>query len=201
MASFLGDLGIEKLISEAIAGVATVEREIQCADHRWYLVRIVPHKTAEETIGGAVITLIDIEVPKRRAELTRAVDEYAAELLRAVQHPLLILNGDVIVIWANEPYYQRFGVSREEIVGAQLASVGSGLWASPLLESALAKTIASGAPFRDLQIDVPVAADSRRVVRVGGSRIRGVANETVLVLLSIEGAETPAALFPFRDGR
>ncbi len=198
--SFLGDTGIEKLISEAIAGFSTVEREIQCADHRWYLVRIVPHKTADQTIGGAVITLIDIEVPKRRAELTRAVDEYAAELLGAVQHPLLILNGDLAVIWANEPYYQRFGVLREEIVGARLASVGNGRWANPLLETALAKTIASGAPFRDLQIDVPVVADRRRFVRVGGSRIRGVANETVLILLSIEGAETPTALFPARDG-
>jgi hypothetical protein len=69
-----------------------------------------------------------------------------------------------------------------------------------LLESALAKTIASGAPFRDLQIDVPVRTESRRFVRVGGSRIRGVANETVLILLSIEGAETPTALFSSPDG-
>jgi two-component system, chemotaxis family, CheB/CheR fusion protein len=186
--SFLGGVGIEKTVSEAIANVTTVEQEVQAVNGRWYILRVAPYKTLDLTIRGATIILIDIEVTKRRSELVHAVDEYAAEFLAAIQHPLMILNGDLSVIWVNSMYYETLGVMREETLGATLASVSGGRWAHSALDKALEDSISAGRPFRRIELDIDVPGQGRTTVKIGGSRIRGVANQTPLVLLSIEGA-------------
>ncbi len=186
--SFLGGVGIEKTVSGAITSVTTEEQEVQAVNGRWYILRVAPYKTLDLTIRGATLMLIDIEVTKRRSELVLAVDEYAAEFLAAIQHPLMILNGDRSVIWVNSLYYESFGVMREETLGAHVASVSGGRWVNAALEKALEATISAGRPFRRVACDVEIPGQGRTTVKIGGSRIRGVANQTPLVLLSIEGA-------------
>lgn len=188
--SFLGGHGIEKTVSQAIKTVSTLEQEIQAVNGRWYLLRVAPYKTLDLTVRGATIILIDIEVRKRRAELVQAVDQYAAEFLAAVQHPLMILNGELSIIWVNSLYYATFGVLREEIVGTRFASVSGGGWANAALEKALSETISAGKPFRRVELELDIPGRGRTPIKVGGSLIRGVAEETPLVLLSVEGEFT-----------
>ncbi len=191
--SFLGGFGIEKLVSDVIANVSKMEQEVQATDGRWYLLRVAPYKTLDLTIRGATIVLIDIEVTKRRSELVLAIDDYADEFLAAVQHPLMILNGDLSVIWVNSLYYSTFGVMREETLGTPLERVSGGRWKSAALDKALHETISGGKPFRQVELDIDVPRQGRTSTMVGGSRIRGIANQTILVLLSIEGEFTKSS--------
>jgi two-component system CheB/CheR fusion protein len=194
--SFLGGFGIEKAISESIDGLATVEREVHATDGKWYALRIVPYRTLDLMIRGAVISVVDIDLPKRRTDLAAAVDEYAAEGLAAIQHPLMILDGNQAVIWVNDIYYKTFQLTPQEIIGTRLGKIGTGSWSDPELEKRISETMRTGAPFRGhfLMLDLDGVGASR--FTVSGSRLRSLANQTRLVLLAVEGESGVEA----RDG-
>ena len=184
--SFLGGFGIEKLISETITELATVERELQATDGRWYGLRIVPYRTLDMAIRGAVISIADIDLAKRRTDLAAAVTEYAAEGLAAIQHPLMILDVNCAVIWVNDPFYAAFQLTPQEIIGIRLDKVGTGGWSDRELERRISDTLQMGAPFRGQLLTVPLEGGGEARVTISGSRLRNVANEARLVLLAVE---------------
>lgn len=185
-----------RLVTHAITTVTTTEREALATDQRWYLLRIVPYRTADLAIRGAVLSVIDIDLAKRRSELTLAVDEYVEEALSAIPHPLMIVDHELTVIWVNDAYYEVFRLLPAEVVRTRIGKVGTGEWASPDLRKRIETSLASGAPFRDQLLTFNFQGVGRKELRISGSRIRNVANDTALVLLSIEGdfrspSETP----------
>ena len=186
--SFLGGFGIEKLIAESIDTLATIERKVHATDGKWYGLRILPYRTLDLMIRGAVISVVDIDLSQRRTDLAAAIDEFAAEGLAAIQHPLMILDGSQAVIWVNELYYQTFQLTPQEIIGTRLAKIGTGAWSDPELEKRIAHTMQTGAPFRGhaLMLELDGVAGVARF-NVSGSRLRSLANQTKLVLLAVEG--------------
>ncbi len=185
--SFLGGFGIEKVISESIDGLATIERELRATDGNWYALRVVPYRKLDLMIRGAVVSIVDIDLPKRRTDLAAAVDEYAAEGLAAIQHPLMIVDDSHAVIWVNDIYYETFQLTPQEIIGTRLGKIGTGAWSDPELERRITETMTSGAPFRghSLTLDREGVGETR--VTVSGSRLRSLADQTKLVLLAVEG--------------
>ena len=70
------------------------EAEVQTRDGRWYLMRVLPYRTVDNVIEGAVLTFVDIGAQKRAeeqyrklsAELEKRVQEHLAELDRRHQY-------------------------------------------------------------------------------------------------------------------
>ncbi|MEO7730154.1 MAG: PAS domain-containing protein, partial [Kofleriaceae bacterium] len=187
--SFLGGFGVEAVIADAIENLATVERDLQATDGRWYSLRIMPYRTLDLMIRGAVISVIDIDLSKRRTDLSAAVVEYAAEGLAAIQHPLMILDGNHAVIWVNDLYFETFQLTAQEIIGTRLENLGKGAWADPALEKRIDDTIQTGKPFRGYTLTLELDGSGETNVSVSGSRLRNLAGETKLVLLAFEGGK------------
>src|SRR5437879_4355880 len=59
---------LEQMISEVINTVSVKERDVQDREGHWYSLRILPYKTLEDTIEGAVLTLVDINDLKNNLE-------------------------------------------------------------------------------------------------------------------------------------
>jgi two-component system CheB/CheR fusion protein len=186
--SFLGGFGVEAVIADAIKNLATVERELHATDGRWYALKILPYRTLDLTIRGAVISVIDIDLRKRWNDLSAAVGDYAAEALAAIQHPLMILDGDHAVIWVNDLYFEAFQLSPQEIIGTRLRKIGMGAWSDSALEKRIEETMQTGAPFRGHAVTVEIDGHKETRVSVSGSRLRGLGGEDALVLLAIEGS-------------
>ena len=184
--SFLGGFGIEKVVSESITGLATIERDTPATDGRWYSVRIVPYRTLDLAIRGAVISIVDIDLTKRSADLSAAVNDYAAEGLAAIRHPLMIVDATRSALWVNEPYYEVFQLTPQEVIGTRLQRIGTGSWGDRELDKRIDDTLRTGGPFRGhvLILKLDGIAETRLIV--SGSRVRTTGNETKLVLLSIE---------------
>ncbi len=53
--------------AQAFESLRLVEREVRSTDNRWYLARILPYRTAEDRIDGAVLNFVDI-TDRRQAE-------------------------------------------------------------------------------------------------------------------------------------
>jgi signal transduction histidine kinase len=71
---------LEQVILEAINTVSVKERDVQDREGHWYSLRIFPYKTLEDTIEGAVLTLVDInDLKNNLQEIKQSHDQLAAE--------------------------------------------------------------------------------------------------------------------------
>jgi two-component system, chemotaxis family, CheB/CheR fusion protein len=189
--TFVGGLSLRELATRVIDVLSTIEREVQCSDGRWYQLRISPYKTAEHSIRGAVFVLSDIDLRKRSVKLGRDIADYANQFLAAVAHPLLIVDGQKRVHWANAAYYSSFNVVQEEVVGQRLSDLDGGRWSTPELAARLDQVLGLGTGFRDLTMTGASEGRSCRI-RVSGSRLPSTGEEQTLSLLSFI-LDVPAA--------
>ncbi len=71
---------LEQMILEVINTASVKEREVQDREGHWYSLRILPYKTLEDTVEGAVLTLVDInDLKNHLEEIKQSHDQLAAE--------------------------------------------------------------------------------------------------------------------------
>lgn len=102
--------------------LSTVEKEVQRADGHWYQLRIIPYRTRDNRIAGAIITFSDIHDQKTvqaKIEEARASAQSAWQTVRSVfdMNPqgLAVLDEDGSIVIANTAFCTATGRSRETI--------------------------------------------------------------------------------------
>ena len=96
--------------------------------------RILPYKTLDNKIDGAVLVLVDIDALKRSEQRIQAALDYAESIIETVREPLLVLNENLQIERANRSFYQVFRVSPAETQGQPLSQIGGGQWNIPALQ-------------------------------------------------------------------
>nr|WP_277183029.1 CheR family methyltransferase [Caballeronia sp. BR00000012568055] len=111
-------------VKQAFETLKLIEREVESSDGHWYLMRLLPYRTADDRIDGAVLTLIDItarhqaeESARRGEERLRLVAQSTNDYAIIVQDP----NG-LIVTW-NAGAERIFGYTEKEVVGRDIAMI------------------------------------------------------------------------------
>ncbi len=186
--SFCG-IDTRSKVGRVIETLVAVEEEILCRNQRWYSLRIIPYKTLDHAIRGAVISLLDIDIRKRSASLLRDVGDYASKFLGAIHHPLLIVDGKLRIVWANDPYYQRYQAVPEETIGNIFPPADSS-WNKTKLRGRLENAISTGETFQDLEVRMESPGRAGQALRIGGSRVP-VAGDSIFILVSIEEGVPP----------
>src|SRR5436309_8710374 len=79
---------LEQMIVKVINTVTVQEREVRDRDGHWYLLRILPYKTLENMIEGAVLTLVDINVLKNNLEEIRQSHDHLVRERRKLEEVL-----------------------------------------------------------------------------------------------------------------
>ena len=182
---FLGTGAVEPKVSTVIHSLSTLEEEIMASNQRWYALKVSPYKTLDHSIRGALVTLVDIHVRKRVLDMTRDAGAYAARFLSAIGHPLLIVDTNLRVVWANEAFLSTFQLSGEETVGSALGSLGEKQLADAGLCERLEGLFNKALPLRNYEIHLPAAGPNGHSVQVGASLIP-TGGEMSLALVSIE---------------
>jgi len=183
---FLGTAAtLEPKVSAVIQNLSVFEQEVLAANRRWYVFRITPYKTLDHAIRGALLTFIDIDVRKRAEEMFRDVGSYADKFLGAINHPLVIVDRKLRVVWANAPFYTTFQVSPDETLGTLLTGLGAKQFADPGLRDRLEGVFSGSAIFRDYEIRVQQPDGEGRMMSFGGSLVPA-SPETPVVLVSVE---------------
>jgi two-component system CheB/CheR fusion protein len=59
--AFLVGHRIEELAARVIEGLTPIEERVQCADQRWYDLRVSPYQTLDHAIKGALVVLVAAE--------------------------------------------------------------------------------------------------------------------------------------------
>nr|WP_329959326.1 CheR family methyltransferase [Paenibacillus athensensis] len=109
----------ENLVKEAkkvLRTLTPLEKEVQSTSGKWYSMRILPYRTADNFISGIVITFVDItELKRANAELVKL--SYAIE-----QSPSIAVISDLEgrVEYVNPHYSKLTGYTLDEVMGRNL---------------------------------------------------------------------------------
>jgi two-component system CheB/CheR fusion protein len=111
-------------VKEAFESLKLIEREVQSQDGKWYLMRLLPYRTADDRIDGAVLTLIDI-TKRHEAEEQARIGEQRLRLVAQSTNDYAIIVQEPsgrIVSW-NAGAQRIFGYDEAEVLGKNIELV------------------------------------------------------------------------------
>ena len=183
--------GLEKLIGRVIDTVTTHETTVRDSEGAWFTLRIRPYKNLENRIDGAVLALFDVASrradPERRQ--TREQLRFLAELVR---DPLLLLDGELRVQFANAAFHRCFGAvspSPEPTAQPHVRELGGGRWLSPRLRELLAEVLARPSRHTNYNDEHDYPGVGRKRLRIDAARVDGSDPDNGLIAVTFREIE------------
>jgi two-component system CheB/CheR fusion protein len=105
-------------VRATFSSLRTVEREITSNDGRWLLARLLPYRTGEDRIDGAVLTFVDITC-RRSAEQSLQLGEERMHLIASSMPDFAIMTLDELGLFTSWSLGAErvFGYTEAEILG------------------------------------------------------------------------------------
>ena len=182
--------GYDSLLKDTQAVLDTLvpkEVEVHTQTGMWYAMRILPYRTLDNVIEGAVLTFSDITESKRlQAALSQAHTHLAEAVVATVREPLLVLDGKLRVVSANRAFYTTFNVTPDATVGTLMYDLGNSQWDIPALRTLLEDILSRNIEFNDFEVTHEFASIGWRSLRLNARRLFDEAGESELILLAIE---------------
>ena len=170
--------GLDALIREAIEKPGAREREVQDRQGHWLLLQVRPYMTSERKIDGAVISLLDIDRLKRQ-ELSEAI-------VQTVREPLLLLDGKLRVMRANQAFYRAFAVAPEETESRLIYELGEGQWNIAALRKLLEEILPHNKWFQDYEVTHEFPSIGMRKMLLNARQVSQPDGQAQMILLAIE---------------
>jgi len=162
------------------------EREVQASDGSWFFMRILPYRTSKNTIGGLVLTFLDITKIKDAERVVREARGLAASIVETIREPLLVLDEQLRVVSANQSFYRTFRVTPREVEQQLLYHLCNGAWNMSDLRSLLEEVLPERRSFRDFIVDKEFPQVGCKKLALNGRRLE---QDTALpgrILLAME---------------
>jgi two-component system CheB/CheR fusion protein len=174
---------VEPLVRRVIGSLTVEEREVQDRAGRWYLLRIRPYRTMENRIDGAVLALVDIDALKQGLQQIKDARSSMRSLGQLIREPLLVLDKNLRVQIANQPFAQLSLTPAEEVEGKLLYGLGEGQWNMEHLRVVMDELLSKSHQFVDFEIKTVFPKVGARVLSLDARRVTDNNNETQLILL------------------
>ncbi len=157
---------------EAFLSLRSIEREVSGPEQRWFLARILPYRTSDDRIDGAVLTFVDVTSRRQAEERLRQGEERMRLVAESTRdYAIVTLDLDGAVLSWNQGAERLFGHAEADMVGKS----GSLLF--------LPEDVEAGAPYEALRVarEEGRCDEERWQVRKDGSRVFCSAITTPLV--------------------
>ena len=178
----LRDIDLAEIARQTMSSVAPHEQEIQAKDGTWYLMRVRAYKTSDQRIAGAVFAFQDIDLFKRSMDESRS---YTATLIESARESIVILDGSLRVINANNSFYKKFFVKAGETEGKFTYDLGSGQWKIPRLRTLLEDVLPAHSRVDDFEVHATFPQIGEKVMLLNARRIESQTGNRI-ILLTIE---------------
>ncbi|HDR73209.1 MAG TPA: PAS domain-containing protein [Methanoculleus sp.] len=107
-------------------------------------------------------------------------------IVDTVREPLIILNRDLEVIFANRSFYATFRTPPEETVGQRIYDLGNRQWDIPELRRLLEEILPGKSTFRNFEVVHEFPGIGTRKMLLNARRLIPANNEEEFILLAIE---------------
>ncbi|UOG73332.1 PAS domain-containing protein [Hymenobacter tibetensis] len=91
-----------------------LEREVKTTDHRAFLMRLLPYRTADDRINGVVITLFDITDRKQAEETLQASEQRLQRMVNVPSVGMLTFDYTDTLLQVNDAFLEMVGYTRSE---------------------------------------------------------------------------------------
>jgi len=175
------------LIAEAQAVLDTLvplELEVRSAEGAWYLARLLPYRTVDNVIRGVVLTFSDISKRVAAEAVARAERELAERVMDTVPDPMLVLDGELRVVFGSRSFHQAFGTTPQTAKGRHVYELAERRWDLPALRELLERVLPRDQAFERFELPSVGPGGSAGRLHVGGTRIAGPAGPTQHILLT-----------------
>jgi two-component system, chemotaxis family, CheB/CheR fusion protein len=110
--------GLYRDIEAVLERLQPIEREVQSLDGRCYLLRILPYRTLDDRIEGAVLTFQDMTAGRRAESEVRASEERLRLLIDSViDYAIFTIRPDGRIASWNAGAVRLFGFTAEDAIG------------------------------------------------------------------------------------
>lgn len=177
------------LLLTALAGEQNKSVEMQGSSGRWLSLRILPYRGLDNTIDGAIATLVDIDDLKRARDLAEAV-------VATVREPLLVLDANLRVRTANQAFCALFQIESIDIVGHQIYQIGGLRWEIPKLRELLEDILPKHTVMMDFELQQTYPGIGPRTLMLHAREIRQSESERMILLAVNDITSTPPPRAP-----
>ncbi|MBT3192672.1 MAG: PAS domain-containing protein [Verrucomicrobia bacterium] len=184
----LGDLASELRYSdlasdaeEVLTTLSRKEREVQTRDSGWFLMRMMPYRTAGNLIDGVVITFVDIDATKQAEEAGRVL--LLQSIFDTLRDPALVLDSDLRVVKANATFCHTFHTDLKRTERHLVYDIGGGEWDVHKLRELLEQIIPRKSAFQDFDVPVTIPEIGKRVFRLNARKLERETGLPGLILL------------------
>jgi PAS domain S-box-containing protein len=124
--------------------------------------------------------------PPKTAQHSR----FYKDIVETIHEPLLVLDPDLRVLFANRKFYSTFKVTAKKTIGALVYDLGNQQWDIPLLRTLLEEIIPKENKFIGYQIEHDFPVIGKRIMLLNARRIINTIGKQHLILLAIEDITT-----------
>jgi two-component system CheB/CheR fusion protein len=194
LSDIVSKLVYDRLLEDAQDVLQTLvvkEREVQGVDGSWFLMRILPYRTAKNTIDGLVLTFLDITKHKQAEQVAEAARNFAVSIVETVCEPLLVLDDQLRVVSANRSFYRTFQVMPREVELQLLYHLCNGAWNIPDLRHLLEEILPKQTSFQDFIVDQTFPKVGRKVLTINGRQLEQKLVLPGRILLAMQEVRAP----------
>lgn len=169
-----------------LASLVPQEKEVQDDTGQWYQVRLMPYRTSDNVIDGVVLSLVDISQTKQGELKARAGRAYFESIVQTVRQPLIVLDGNLRAVTANEAFYRTFDTQPRGTQGVLIYDLGNHQWDIPELRQLLEKILPERNVMTDFRVEHDFPGAGRRTFLLNARRLQQDEKEPALILLVFE---------------
>jgi len=182
----LEDENLAQEAQEVLDTLIPKQSEIRSTDGQWYLKRTTPYRAANNFIGGVVVTFIDISERKRAEAEADKAREFAENVVETVREPLVVLDGNLNVVSANQSFYRGFKLTARLTERRSLFELNKRQWDIPELRRLLEKVLTENHGFDNFTVESDLSGHGHAILLLNARRIHRADIGADLILLAFE---------------
>jgi two-component system CheB/CheR fusion protein len=155
---------VENDIMEVVESLKGRELEVKTRKDEWYNLRIMPYRTLDNFINGAVLTFYKITPIKAMENKLQMLQKYAEASLELLTEPALLLDKDLIIQSVNHTFLDYFKFLKYELAGQSFFELVHNKWKTNKLDLLLEKSMVQSYSLT-LQHEFPVIGIKKMFVK------------------------------------
>lgn len=128
---------LEDSIKEVIEKLVGKELEVSTKKDEWYNLRIMPYRTMDNFISGAVVTFTKITPVKAMENKLKNLRSYAKSMISTLPDASVMLDKDGNMLVVNHKFLQQFHLKEEETIDYSLMEIVHNKWKTTKLDNLL----------------------------------------------------------------
>ena len=179
-------------LRQVLDTLVPLEREVQTTEGTWYMMRIMPYRTMQDRIQGAVLTFRDVDAQKKVQENLQELNsqlESAWKLTRRAfdmnDFALAVLDAQARVLLVNSALALLLGASEKDLQGRDFLGLVLGDQKQSALGAELHAALQQGRDFRssEFDLDLPQGQKTLEIQGLAVEQETGQPGHTLLRLI------------------